>query len=591
MNQTRAYCEGRWRDWDPKITTPPGLYVLGVGWAAALRAAAALRRRLMLFSRSSSAAPGRPLPPLEAFCTTTNLRFLNVLLSLVCFVAAAAVHRGIHFVTWTKKRKTKKKSNGGSGTTTPAVVTVVAVDENPQLAARGYPLTLAAAALVALLPTSAFYSFLFYTDVGALAAVLCSWALALRRRYGLSALASLASLAFRQTSAVWCCFVLGDAALRELALFQQQQENGEEDGEGEEEGGGGDGAEGLKGNNNNSSSSSSSGGGNSSSAPPQTILREAAAVAAALLENRAAALRAVLLGSCLPLLFSPLLAAAAFVLWNGGSLALGDKDNHSVSAHWAQALYVSCFAFLALFPALGSKGDVVAALVSISPVRAVEAEGGGEGGAKRARRGRRAAEAPLLRPNVQGLRSFLSLLCPAWLAAAHGTIEHPFLLSDNRHYSFYAWRLAARVVGPVGSPGRILATALAGAAAFAWLRRRLVASFAVNSRFPRAWFLGFSLAAAASLVPSPLLEFRYFTPAVAVAALAGAAPAAAAGGRGGGRGRGGSGGPASSPPPSPPSPGQLAAALLLYVGVLAAVVRVFLMRPFEQDGELKRFMF
>ena len=102
--------------------------------------------------------------------------------------------------------------------------------------------------------------------------------------------------------------------------------------------------------------------------------------------------------------------------------------------------------------------------------------------------------------------------------------------------------------------------------------------------FPRAWFLGFALAAALSLVPSPLLEFRYFTPAVAVAALAGAAPAAPSA-AGAGRSRGG--GPSS---PSP-SPGKLALALLLYVGFLAAVVRVFLMRPFEQDGELKRFMF
>ncbi len=351
---------------------------------------------------------------------------------------------------------------------------------------------------------------------------------------------------------------------KKLALFQQKVAE-----EGEEEEGSG------KGNNSGSQT---------------TLLREAAAVAAALLERRAAALRAVL-SSCLPL-FVPPLAAAAFVAWNGGSLALGDKDNHQVSKHWAQAIYVACFAFLALFPALGGKEDIIAALVSISPVRAVVVDGEEGGGGSRARgqqpttpsaapRRRRVA----LRPNVRGLRASLSLLCPAWLAVAHGTIEHPFLLSDNRHYSFYAWRLAGKLLGPVGSPGRVLATAAAGAAAFAWLRRRLVTSFAANNGFPRAWFLGFALAAAASLVPSPLLEFRYFTPAVAVAALAGAAP----GGRGG-RGRGGGDAPSASPSSSP-SPGQLAIALLLYVGVLAAVVHIFLMRPFEQDGELKRFMF
>ena len=563
VNQTRAYCEGRWREWDPKITTPPGLYVLAVGWARALRAAAALRRRLLPPSSSSSSPSFRrsplPLPPLEDFCTMTSLRSLNVLLSVACFVAAAAVHRGLHFVSWTK---TKRKRPGGGGATTETVV----VEENARLAARGYPLTLAAAALVSLLPTHAFYSFLFYTDVGALAAILGSWAFSLRRRYWPSAAFSLVALSFRQTSAVWCCFVLGDAALRELTLFQRRSE-GEGGGQGEQ-------------------------GGGSPSPPPPTILREAAAVAAALLENRARVLRRVLSG-CFPL-FIPLLASAAFVRWNGGSLALGDRDNHAVSAHWAQALYASCFAFLALFPALGRGADVVSALVEISPVRAVAVGEAEEGGARASssRRGGRGGggKSVALRPNVRGLRSFLSLFCFAWLAAAHGTIEHPFLLSDNRHFSFYAWRLARRLLGPVGSAGRTAATALAGAAAFAWLRRLLTGAPSppsATNRFPRAWFLGFALAAALSLVPSPLLEFRYFTPTVAVAALAGAAPA----GRGGRGGGGGRPSPSSPAPAPPPSPGQLALALLLYVGVLAAVVRVFLMRPFEQDGELKRFMF
>ena len=377
-------------------------------------------------------------------------------------------------------------------------------------------------------------------------------------------------MSFRQTSAVWCCFLLGDAALRELALIK-----------GKQEGGGGGGAEG----------GSSSGVGNAAaSSSAQTPLREVATVATALLSNGASALRSIL-SDCFPL-FLPLLSAVAFVLRNG-SLALGDKDNHSVSAHWAQAIYVSCFAFCTLFPALGRKEDVVAALIEISPVRAVAVaeteEGTGRGRAEPAAAGSRRRNDKnrkvALRPNVPRLRAFLSLFCLAWLAAAHGTIEHPFLLSDNRHYSFYAWRLAKRLLGPVGSPGRIFASALAGAAAFAWVRRRLVRSLSASStmkKFPQTWFLGFALAAAASLVPSPLLEFRYFTTAVAVAALAGAAPSA-------------SGGPcpssSSSSSSSAPSLGQLALALLFYLGVLAAVVRVFLMRPFEQDGELKRFMF
>lgn len=36
LRQTARYCEGRWSEWDNKITTPPGLYVLGVGYGRAL---------------------------------------------------------------------------------------------------------------------------------------------------------------------------------------------------------------------------------------------------------------------------------------------------------------------------------------------------------------------------------------------------------------------------------------------------------------------------------------------------------------------------------------------------------------------------
>lgn len=31
VRQAQAYWQGRWREWDPKITTPPGLYVLSIG--------------------------------------------------------------------------------------------------------------------------------------------------------------------------------------------------------------------------------------------------------------------------------------------------------------------------------------------------------------------------------------------------------------------------------------------------------------------------------------------------------------------------------------------------------------------------------
>lgn len=43
MTQTQAYCAGRWHEWDPKITTFPGLYLVGTFWARLLAAVAAAR--------------------------------------------------------------------------------------------------------------------------------------------------------------------------------------------------------------------------------------------------------------------------------------------------------------------------------------------------------------------------------------------------------------------------------------------------------------------------------------------------------------------------------------------------------------------
>lgn len=36
LRQTHTYCQGLWREWDSKITTPPGLYILGVAYGRTL---------------------------------------------------------------------------------------------------------------------------------------------------------------------------------------------------------------------------------------------------------------------------------------------------------------------------------------------------------------------------------------------------------------------------------------------------------------------------------------------------------------------------------------------------------------------------
>lgn len=161
--QTQAYCRGEWSSWDPKITTPPGLYAVGVATASVL---CALDAALRSYAR-----------PLPTFCGTTHLRLANVVGAGATFYAAGAVARRLH-------------PRGG-----------------------GAPAALAAA-WVATLPTHALYAWLYYTDVWALAAVLACWAASLHGRPWLAAGAGVAAIALRQTAAVWVAFVAGDALLR-----------------------------------------------------------------------------------------------------------------------------------------------------------------------------------------------------------------------------------------------------------------------------------------------------------------------------------------------------------------------------------------
>jgi alpha-1,2-glucosyltransferase len=204
----------------------------------------------------------------------------------------------------------------------------------------------------------------------------------------------------------------------------------------------------------------------------------------------------------------PVVALAVFVVhYNGGRIALGDVANHTPCLHWAQLAYFVAFAAAFRFPLLP------AAL----------------GALRNALRGARVARCVACAAAALG----------ALGAAVHfGSFEHPFTLSDNRHYTFYIWK---RVLGR----GRGARLALVPAYALAlWLlvygillrpgqrvpaaqgaavgnegageerakRARRGSTSSDAARPPSALLvLGFALCTAAVLVPARLIEPRYFT--------------------------------------------------------------------------------
>ncbi|CAN0525123.1 unnamed protein product, partial [Ectocarpus sp. 12 AP-2014] len=51
--QAQAYCQGDYGRWDPKITTPPGLYAFAVAYA---RLVTALREAFLLLQGTATAS-------------------------------------------------------------------------------------------------------------------------------------------------------------------------------------------------------------------------------------------------------------------------------------------------------------------------------------------------------------------------------------------------------------------------------------------------------------------------------------------------------------------------------------------------------
>lgn len=83
---------------------------------------------------------------------------------------------------------------------------------------------------------------------------------------------------------------------------------------------------------------------------------------------------------------------------------------------------------------------------------------------------------------------------------ANGTVAHPYLLADNRHYTFYVWK---NILGP-STLFRVGLAPLYAAGAYE-LGSRL------SRKFGWIYSAGLWVCATATLVPAGLFELRYFT--------------------------------------------------------------------------------
>ncbi|KAL8735114.1 MAG: hypothetical protein Q9166_000990 [cf. Caloplaca sp. 2 TL-2023] len=214
----------------------------------------------------------------------------------------------------------------------------------------------------------------------------------------------------------------------------------------------------------------------------------------------------------------PLGAFGFFVIWNEG-VVLGDKENHVASIHLTQMLYIWPYIMFFSFPLLYPY--VLNAVVPQSYIPSSLRTGS-------------------TRNQLPRLVVALPIMAIMLLVIHFNTVVHPFTLADNRHYTFYIFRLLLRhpsikyLVVPIyficawaaitafgglpnvqtpGLPSTPAATLEPKPAGRSDPRQRLPhpsALLAFDRGHHVSTVLIWLLATALSLVTAPLVEPRYF---------------------------------------------------------------------------------
>lgn len=323
------------------------------------------------------------------------------------------------------------------------------------------------AVILALYPLHWFFTFLYYTDVASLTVVLAMYLMCLKKNYLCSALLGAVSVVIRQTNIIWMLFV---ACTGILNLIQEKQKHEE----------------------NLSSEPKIDHFASSSNVNISPNLKRRKSVDTAThyihgkslpsVPDKSTGLFSEILGILLAtwhlkwelfVSFSPffalLLAFAAFVVWNG-SIVLGAKEAHTVSPHFAQLLYFGLVSACFMAP------------VHFNP-----------------------SQATILTKSIWKNRPFTFLLCflatmLGFLSVHYFSIAHPYLLADNRHYPFYLWR---KIINSHWSTRYLLLPLYL----YSWTS----IFYKLVKVEKKVWVLVYFVASAACLIPTPLIEFRYYT--------------------------------------------------------------------------------
>ncbi|KAJ1020893.1 hypothetical protein NDA18_005741 [Ustilago nuda] len=465
-------------EYDSKLTTPPGLYAISVGLAKLLPGwrcddVAWLRSTNLAMVLTLPVLVGRILRQNEAQQESSSPSIPATLLLVAPtkaeWVQKKAVPR-TQIQTLQQKAKTEAPPtpDGSNDDQPPSVpIPTVAVGERreqltlPLRAKRkeATPYDMTLASTIAFLPPLWFFGFLYYTDVASVWLTLACLTLfndldpskSTVSTSILLVLTSILAVMVRQTNLVWVMYCAARATLTAIQTLQPERNRGD--------------------------------GG---------LVDELTRLFKTVTRREFGKVVRKNLFPLLPMLFG----CIAFIRWNG-SIVLGDKTNHQAGLHLPQLGYFLLFSsFFALFPLLhtfytppSSSRSLPSTLVktSMQTIKTVW-------------------DAAFGSPTKTAV--FTVLFSLAWAGVDNFTIDHPFLLADNRHYMFYLWRIFRRPLrlggGTMVLQPRFLAVPAYVFAFYAW---GLALGNSGNGGLKGVLLVG---AVVATLVPSPLVEVRYY---------------------------------------------------------------------------------
>jgi len=381
--QAQKYCVGNFTEWDPKITTLPGLYLISVGIVSPLNTITTL------FSGER---------PELGSCTTVHLRSQSVVFGLLNLVLLYCITGQLH--------AEKDKYNDH--------------------------LAILSSLNISLLPVLFFFNFLYYTDTVSTTMVLLMYSLYISEKYGLSSLAGLLSVLCRQTNIVWVFFMAGLAGGQILAdqihIYLAKTKH-----------------------------------------PPTLALTTSGQILELITGTWTMATKNTtqffaILGLIVTKCFGFILVGVSFLLFvklNNG-IVVGDRSAHVAVLHFPQILYFSIFCCGLTFPFMF---NFITSFLSF----------------------------------VQ--RNLISIILIGVVLSViihYNTIAHPYLLADNRHFTFYIWRrFFMRHWG----------------LKFVLVPAYIMAAYCIASTIQKSELMFrilFPICLVLSLAPQALLEFRYY---------------------------------------------------------------------------------